>query len=129
MLAIDTNVIVRYLTGDHPVQSPKAKALIDAENVLVCTTVLLETEWVLRSVYGFTPVRIAKALHAFAGLATVALDEPALIAKALDWTIRGMDFADALHLAKAEGCEALASFDRRFAKIANEVSDIEVRTL
>lgn len=129
MLAIDTNVIVRYLTGDHPEQSPKAKALIDAENVFVCTTVLLETEWVLRSVYGFTPVTVAKALHAFAGLPNVALDEPALIAKALDWTIRGMDFADALHLAKAECCDALVSFDRRLAKIANEVSDIEVRAL
>jgi predicted nucleic acid-binding protein len=52
MLAIDTNLIVRYLTGDHPEQSPKARALIDSEDVFVCTTVLLETEWVLRSVYG-----------------------------------------------------------------------------
>jgi predicted nucleic acid-binding protein len=129
MLAIDTNVIVRYLTGDHPEQSPKARALIDAENVFVCTTVLLETEWVLRSVYGFTPAKVAETLLAFAGLPTVALDDPALIAKALDWTVRGMDFADALLLAKAEGCDALATFDRRFAKIANEVSDIEVRTL
>lgn len=129
MLAIDTNVVVRYLTADHPEQSPKAKALIGAEHVFVRTTVLLETEWVLRSVYGVTPIKIAKALHAFAGLPNVALDEPALIAKALDWAERGMDFADALHLAKAEGCNALVSFDRRFAKIANEVSDIEVRTL
>ena len=44
MLAIDTNIIVRYLTADHPEQSPKAKALIDHEDVFVCTTVLLETE-------------------------------------------------------------------------------------
>jgi len=129
MLAIDTNIILRYLTGDHPQQSPKAKALIDSEDVFVCTTVLLETEWVLRSVYDFTAVGVANALSAFAGLPTVNLDEPALIAKALDWTVRGMDFADALHLAKAEGCNALVSFDRRFKKIAKEVSDIEVRML
>ena len=51
MLAFDTNIIVRYLTGDHPQQSRKAKALIDSEHIFVCTTVLLETEWVLRSVY------------------------------------------------------------------------------
>jgi predicted nucleic acid-binding protein len=129
MVAIDTNIIVRYLTGDHPQQSPKAKALIDSEDIFVCTTVLLETEWVLRSVYDFTAVGVANALSAFAGLPTVNLDEPALIAKALDWTVRGMDFADALHLAKAEGCDALVSFDRHFKKIAKEVSDIEVRML
>ena len=93
MLAIDTNLIIRYLTADHPEQSPKAKALIDSEDVFVCTTVLLETEWVLRSAYGFTSVEVANALSAGA----------ALIARALDWTIRGMDFADALHLVKAQG--------------------------
>jgi predicted nucleic-acid-binding protein len=47
MLAIDTNLIVRYLTGDQPQQSQKAKALIDSEPVFVCKTVLLEAEWVL----------------------------------------------------------------------------------
>jgi predicted nucleic-acid-binding protein len=127
MLAIDTNIVVRYLTGDHPQQSPKAKALVDAEIVFVGTTVLLETEWVLRSVYGFSSVKVAKALHAFAGLPNVTLDDPASIAKALDWTARGMDFADALHLAKAEGCDAFVTFDRQFAKSTKELSDIEVR--
>jgi predicted nucleic acid-binding protein len=129
MLAIDTNVIVRYLTGDHPQQSRKAKALIDSERVFVCTTVLLETDWVLRSVYGFTPVKVAKALSAFAGLPNVTLEDATMIAKALDWTVRGMDFADALHLAKAQGSEAFVSFDRRFARVAKEFSDVEVRTL
>ena len=53
MLAVDTNVVVRYLTGDHPEQFANAKALIDGEDLFVCATVLLETEWVLRSVYGY----------------------------------------------------------------------------
>jgi predicted nucleic acid-binding protein len=129
MLAIDTNVIVRYLTGDHPQQSRKAKTLIDSEHVFVCTTVLLETEWVLRSVYGFTRIEVAKALGAFAGLPSVTLEDAAMSAKALDWTTRGMDFADALHLAKAQGSEAFVSFDRQFAKAAKEFSEVEVRTL
>jgi predicted nucleic-acid-binding protein len=128
MLAIDTNLIIRYLTADHPEQSPKAKALIDSEDVFVCTTVLLETEWVLRSAYGFTSVEVANALSAFAGLPRVCLEDAALIAKALHWTIRG-DFADALHLVKAQGCQAFVSFDRRFARAAKELSDVEVRTL
>jgi predicted nucleic acid-binding protein len=120
---------VRYLTGDHPKQSPKARALIDSVDVFVCTTVLLETEWVLRGVYGLTPVEVARALGAFAGLASVTLEDPALTAKALDWTVRGVDFADALHLAKAEGCDAMVSFDRRFTRAATKLSNIEVRTL
>jgi predicted nucleic acid-binding protein len=116
MLAIDANLIVRYLMGDHPKQSPKARALIDSEDVFVCTTVLLETEWVLRSVCGLTSVEVASALGTFAGLASVTLEDAALTAKALDWTLGGMDFVDALHLAKAEGCDAMVSFDRRFAR-------------
>src|SRR3954447_1803360 len=51
MLAIDTNLVARYLTGDHP-SIEKAKAVIDGEEVFVSTTVMLEAEWVLRSAYG-----------------------------------------------------------------------------
>jgi predicted nucleic acid-binding protein len=128
MLAIDTNLIVRYLTGDHPEQSATAQALIDNEDVFVCTTVLLETEWVLRSVYDYAPAQLAKALAAFAGLPGVSLEDPVLADKALDWTRRGMDFADALHLAKAGGCDAFATFDQRFAAVANALSEVKVRT-
>jgi predicted nucleic acid-binding protein len=128
MLAIDTNIVVRYLTADHPEQSPKAKALIDSEDVFVCTTVLLETEWVLRSVYDFAPAGIVRALAAFAGLQRVTLEDPALAAIALDWTLKGMDFADALHLAKSQGCDGFASFDRRLVRAAKEVCAIEVHT-
>jgi predicted nucleic-acid-binding protein len=96
MLAIDTNLIVRYLTGDHPQQAAQAKTLIDGEDVFVCTTVLLETEWVLRSVYGFARARLAEALRGFAGLPRVTLEDAALAAKALGWMGRGLDFADAL---------------------------------
>ena len=48
----------------------------------------------------------------------VMLEDAALIAGALDWTVGGKDFADALHLAKAEGCDAMMTFDRRFARAA-----------
>ncbi len=127
MRAIDTNVIVRYLTSDHPEQSPQARALIDSDDVFVCTTVLLETEWVLRAAYGYPSAQVGAALRAFAGLPQVILEDPALAATALDWMARGMDFADALHLAKAEGCAAFVSFDRRLAKVAKGLSQVEVR--
>jgi predicted nucleic acid-binding protein len=127
MLAIDTNLIVRYLTGDHPGQSAKARALIDNADVFVGTTVLLEAEWVLRSVYGHGPVPLAKALRGFAGLPHVTVENPARAAQALDWMEAGMDFADALHLANAVGCEAFVSFDQRFAHAANRLGTTKVR--
>jgi predicted nucleic acid-binding protein len=118
MLAIDTNVIVRYLTGDDRKHPARAKALIEGQEVFVATTVLLEAEWVLRSVYNFQPQRLADALMAFAGLPRVVLENPPLAAIALKWAKQGMDFADALHLAAAENCEAFVSFDDRFIKSA-----------
>jgi len=127
VLAVDTNIIVRYLTADHREQFAKARALIDGEDVFVCTTVLLETEWVLRGGYRFSSDRIIAALTAFAGLPRVTLEDPALAAKALGWMRSGLDFADAMHLAKAGGCEGFASFDRRFAAMANALSEVKVR--
>ena len=127
MLAIDTNLIVRYLTGEHPDQSARAKALIDCEDVFVCTTVLLETEWVLRSVYDYAAPQLASALRAFAGLPHVTIEDAGQAAQALDWMDAGMDFADALHLAKARGCDAFVSFDQGFARAANRLGAIKVR--
>src|SRR3954471_9519653 len=101
MLAVDTQLIVR-LTGDRPGQSAKARAVIDGEDIFVSTTVLLETEWVLRSVYSFDAAQVCAALRAFAGLPRVSLENPALVATALDRTTQGLDFADALHLGWAE---------------------------
>jgi predicted nucleic-acid-binding protein len=48
MLAIDTNLVVRYLTGDHPKQSIRARKLIDAGDMYVGVTVMLEAEWCKR---------------------------------------------------------------------------------
>ena len=127
MLAIDTNLVVRYLTGDHPGQSAKAKALIDGHDVFVPTTVLLESEWVLRSAYGFATAEVARALTGFAGLARVHLEDPALTATALGWAAQGLDFADALHLARSEGCEAFITFDRRFKRRSESIPGAEVR--
>ena len=127
MLAVSPNVVVRYVTRDHPEQSATAKGLIDGNEIFVATTVLLETEWVLRSGYRFTRAQIVEALGAFAGLPRVTLEDPSLAAKALDWAARGVDFADALHLAKAEDCDAFISFDQRLSAAANPLSEVKVR--
>ena len=118
MQAIDTNVVVRYLTGDHPKQAATAKSVIDTGPVFASTTVLLESEWVLRSVYAFSGEEVAAALRAFAGLPHVSVENPVMLAEALDRAENGMDFADALHLGAAAQCEAMLTFDRRFIEMA-----------
>jgi predicted nucleic-acid-binding protein len=95
--------------------------------VFVCITVLLETEWVMRSVYGFAPVQVCRALRAFAGLARVSLEDAALAATALDRMEGGMDFADALHLGRADACDAFVTFDQQFMKAARAAGAEHVR--
>jgi len=127
MLAVDTNVVIRYLTRDDARQFARASALIRTEDVFVCTTVLLECEWVLRRAYQYPRERIVDALRSLAGLPSVTLEDAALAVRALDWLAGGMDFADALHLAKAEGCEALVSFDRQLVDAAKRIGGLRVR--
>ena len=69
MRAIDTSVLVRYLTGDEPEQAARARAAVDAGGILASMTVLLESEWVLRSVYGFAGREVAAG-------APVRVEEP-----------------------------------------------------
>lgn len=127
MLAIDTNVIVRYLVDDDHGQFLGAEKLIENSPIFVSNTVLLECEWVLRSGYGYAAGEFAKALRNFAGLATVTLESPQSAASALSWHEQGMDFADALHLAGSAGCEAFLTFDRRLASASDRVGAIPVR--
>ena len=127
MLAIDTNLVIRYLTNDHPKQSPRARALIDGQSVFVAVTVMLEVEWVLRSTYDYRPAEVARAMRAFAGLPTVTVEDGAVVARALDLAENGMDFADALHLGKAAHCDGMVSFDRKFVKAAKAAGYDTVR--
>lgn len=113
MIAIDTNLIVRYLTGDHATQSALARALIDGERVFAAVTVLLEVEWVLRSAYEYQAADVVRALRSFAGLPTVTVEDGAMVAAALDLAGKGMDFADALHLTRLRGLRHLRSQARQ----------------
>ena len=58
MRAVDTDVIVRYLMGDDPEQTEKARGVIGREAVFVPRTVVLEVEWVLRGVYGLKVAQV-----------------------------------------------------------------------
>lgn len=121
MRAIDTNVLIRFLTKDDSEQYTKARVLVGAGDIFVATTVLLETEWVLRSGYGYTRLEIINALRSLGGLAGVTLESPDVTAQALAWSEAGMDFADALHLASSCRHGSFHTFDAKLAPDGVEV--------
>jgi predicted nucleic-acid-binding protein len=112
MLAVDANVLIRLIVGDDIVQSPRALALFEENEVWIATTVLLETEWVLRRVYRYGREPLARAIGSIAGLPNVQLEHPERIAAALARLQAGADFADALHVAGSGGAVHFATFDK-----------------
>lgn len=126
MRAIDTNVVVRFLTADDAEQAAAARKVIEGGDIFVPLTVWLESEWVLRSGYGFSPLQIADGFCGLAGLPGVSPDEPQMLATAIEWMRAGMDFADALHLVRAGNCSAFLSFDGKLAKAARARATLPV---
>ncbi|MCW1431056.1 type II toxin-antitoxin system VapC family toxin [Novosphingobium sp. JCM 18896] len=128
MRAIDTNIVIRFLTADDKRQAEAARAVISGGDIFIPTTVLLESEWVLRSAYGLTAGEIVAGLRGLAGLPGISVEEPFLLAQALTWMSEGMDFADALHLAKSGDCRAFLTFDQKLIKAAGLQASILVET-
>ena len=118
MIAIDTNVVVRFLTRDDPGQAARAKALLLAQPVFLSKTVLLESEWVLRSGYRFARDAIAAAFRGLLGLPGATMEDPPAVAQALAWYDVGLDFADALHLASSGPAGKFATFDEALVRRA-----------
>ena len=119
MLAVDTNVVIRFLIEDDPAQHKRAVALFRAHTIWLSKTVLLETEWVLRSAFDLPAADIARALHGLIRLPGVRCEDPHAVRSAIEALSAGIDFADALHLAASrQADEGFASFDARFVKRA-----------
>ena len=127
MQAVDTNIIVRYLVGDHPAQAEKARRVIGREPVFIPRTVMLEAEWVLRGIYELSADQIIPSLRALAGLPDVSVEDASVVARAMDWAEAGMDFADALHLAASAECSSFLTFDQRFARDGTRLGQIQVK--
>lgn len=126
MKAVDTNVLCRFFVADDDdaqavLQRPAAIAVM-SERVFVSVTVLLEFEWVMRGVYEIPARSVLAVLKALAGIEHVMLEDRAAVLKALDGLAKGLDFADALHLARSSHCSALVSFDRRLVKRAEALA-------
>lgn len=128
-LALDTNVLVRVLTGDDEAQATTANHLIRTcaargDPPLITLGVLLETEWVLRSRYKLPAVDIRAAFAFMLGTQELIVQEPSLMEYALWlWGDQpGSDFADCLHIACASASgRVLATFDVRAAELPGAV--------
>ncbi|NCP41416.1 MAG: type II toxin-antitoxin system VapC family toxin [Rhodoferax sp.] len=117
MIAFDTNMLVRVAVADHPQQLAVVRDLMANNTVFISRTVLLETEWVLRSRYKKIRSELLGFFQALLLTQDVEVESAASIEGALDWYAQGADFADALHLS-ACGQTLMHTFDQDFCKTA-----------
>jgi len=130
MIALDTNVLVRFLVHDDARQARKAKALVerlDEQEVqaFVPDIVMCELVWVLERCYRFERTRIAGVLKKLTGARQLVFDSTDNILRAIDAYEKGRgDFADYLirEHARAAGCEAVVTFDKSLLRDAGFIS-------
>lgn len=123
MRALDTNVLARFFVedADDPQAARQRPAAIAAlsERAFVSVTVLLELEWVMRGFYELPPRDVSRVLRALASIEHVTLEDRDAVLVAIDAFDRGLDLADALHVARSSRASAFATFDKRLAKRAS----------
>lgn len=111
MRAVDTNVLVRLFVNDDPKQFAAAAKALALEPIFIPKTVLVELEWVLRGVYGHSRSVIASIFDQLMLKADVEIEDDSVVARAMDWFKRGVDFADAIHLASSRHARSFVTFD------------------
>lgn len=119
---LDTNVLIRHLTGDPPAQARRATAfLAAAEELLLPDLIVTEVVYVLESYYEVERGRVAELVRAIIGFPAVVVVDQALLLRALEvYEVDRLDFAEAYLVASAEasGVGKIASFDRSIDRVA-----------
>ena len=129
MKAVDTNVVLRLVTGDDPAQESVARGLLESSGVFIPLTVVMEAEWVLRSFYRWPRRRIADALIALACIEGVTVERVDSALWAVQRFRAGADLADMIHLLVVEDVDAFATFDAEVKRHAGGKAPIRVETL
>lgn len=125
MRSLDTNVLARFFVDDADDalaarQRPAAVAAM-SERSFVSVTVLLELEWVLRGFYELPMKDVCRVFRALAGIEHITIEDRAAVLAAIDAFDRGLDFADALHVARSSRASGFATFDRRLVRRATNL--------
>lgn len=122
LIALDTNVILRYLVQDDEIQSPTADAFFDELSTerpgFISLVVVAELAWVLRRSYGLSRDRMLDLIDQLLASAGLEFEEGETVWRAVLQARGGADLADALIADTAEvfGCEEVVTFDRQAAE-------------
>jgi predicted nucleic-acid-binding protein len=127
MIGFDTNVLLRYLTQDDPVQSPRAtdiieRRLTEEEPGFVSLVCILEIAWVLGSLYKRSREDIANHIEMILAADTLEVQNEQEVYQAVIALRSGSgSFEDALigALGAWRGCSAILTFDKNAAKRLN----------
>lgn len=118
---VDTNVLVRHLTGDPPDQAARAtEYLATADVLLLPDLILAETAYVLESFYEAPREKVGTALRAIVGFPAIRVVDEALLLRTIElYETERLDFAEAYLVACAEstGVGVVASFDRSVDRV------------
>lgn len=118
---IDTNALVRHLTGDPPELAARATAFLRVQQeLLLADLVVAETVYVLESFYEAPRVQVAEAMQSLLAFSSVTVVDPALLLRAIEvYEIDRLDFAEAYLVACAEstGVGRVVSFDRSIDRV------------
>lgn len=122
---VDTNVLVRHLTGDPPAMARRATRFLASAapgELLLADLVLAEVVNVLESVYELDRAAVAVAARAIVTFPAIAVDDPELLLRAVEvYEHDRLDFAEAYLVASAErsGVGAVASFDKTVRRVSS----------
>lgn len=124
MIAVDTNILVRYAVKDDKRQTALATSFIADNECRVLKSVILELVWVLSSSSGYNLTRkvVTERLRHIMGLPTIDTEDTVQVAQAINWYEKGMDFADALHLASSCEVKGFATLDGKISRKALQIA-------
>jgi predicted nucleic acid-binding protein len=118
---VDTNILVRHLTGDPLDMATRATAFLEAERELLLPDLIAaETVYALESFYEAPRDQIAEALRSLVTFDSIVCVDPALLLRAIElYETERIDFAEAYLVACAEstGVGKVASFDRSIDRV------------
>jgi predicted nucleic-acid-binding protein len=127
MIGLDTNVLIRYLTQDDPVQSAKATEILERRLTqknpgFVSLVAMVETVWVLDRAYGLTARELATAVERLLQVEVLTIENEQEVFTAMVAIKQGRgSFADALiaELGARAGCTRTLTFDQKALRLAS----------